>query len=48
MGEGATDSEVTGILQAMGNPRRMQAGVGVGGMENREVHTAFWACWGET
>lgn len=25
MGEGVTDSEVTGVLQAIGNPKRMQA-----------------------
>lgn len=44
MGEGVTVSEVTGILQAMGYPKRMQAQ----GMENGEMHPAFWVCWRES
>lgn len=35
---------MTDILWALGNPKRIQAQ----GMENGEMHPAFWACWRES
>lgn len=44
MGEEVTVSEMTGILQAVENPKRMQA-QGMANGEMQCIYTAFRACW---